>query len=147
MDADVKGLCQRSEFRTASGPSLWDSGAYQELTTKVDARHVKARQLCHQCPLLEQCERMLSDFERRGEPIDGVVAGRYADVPGLRKERPMCLGCGVELISLAEQSEARPDHRKAKLARRRRKAHIGEGLCRTCYPKLSRQARKGVKVA
>lgn len=148
MDDGVLGVCQRPENQSAPGePSLWESQMPWERRAKkaVDtfkARHVKARIECSRCPLLEPCERYLSDMEERGLRVDGVVAGRYSDVSQYGYSKPRdeignqsrCRVCREFMWPRA----APPDKLTPDIPRQ----HQGEGLCDLCHRRFSRQERR-----
>lgn len=142
------GICQQSKWqRKAHGGEIipWDSIPYAD---KREAAHAKARVLCASCPVLEACERYLSDMERAGVCVAGVVAGRYCDLlpnsvsgagpqrlpPADAPERQTtCRGCGQRMWP----QRASPQ----RVAETPAPQHQGEGLCNDCYPHLSRTNR------
>lgn len=135
---DGDGICQRPEHRpTASTPSLWEGLSTGERRGDVAARHVQAKIECLRCPLLRACEAMLSDSEKSGDPVDGVVAGRYSDCaidyscPDHRQRN--CRTCGQPMYPqrwLKKNPEATVE-----------RVHSGEGLCNGCYSLFSRWSR------
>lgn len=135
--AETTALCWHK--RQTGKVSQWDGRQPQEPTTSVLARHERARLQCHHCPLLNACERALSEMEKKGLRVDGVMAGRYSDVLDYSKaERDLtqtnCRGC---------QATMRPQGRIGNSRRlpEQTRQHAGEGLCEDCYPRLSRAAR------
>lgn len=146
--SDVVGTCQRrSMAATATRPSLWDTKGDGETTVDVmRQRNQKAMVLCQACPLLEACEAMLSDHEKRGIAISGVVAGRYSDVPvhtssqGAEPRQRTCRGCHEQIQPQCLAPGPR-SHRKKKLSVH---IHVGEGLCQWCHPQISRAARSRI---
>lgn len=129
------GLCAQPGFEAAAdSPSLWESRRPRESAEAMANRHRKARVACQRCPLIRECERMLSDHEIQGIPIDGVVAARYSDVgykaQPRRELQSVCMGCGESLLPQKMVHDNRED--------KRRKPHVGEGLCRDCYPIFAR---------
>ncbi|EEI16333.1 hypothetical protein HMPREF0298_1919 [Corynebacterium lipophiloflavum DSM 44291] len=115
---------------------MWDGRRPKEPTQQVHDRHTEAKLLCRRCPLLTACERALSDLERAGLHVDGVMAGRYSDVRShmLRNEaqfhQTTCRGCAAPLIpqgGVGAKTKPPPKARR----------HIGEGLCEDCYPVLA----------
>ena len=142
--SDVVGTCQRrSMAATPTQTSLWDTKVDGETTVDVmRQRNQKAMVMCQACPLLEVCEAMLSDHEKQGIAISGVVAGRYSDVPvhassqGAEPRQSTCRGCHEQMrpqyVSSHSKKRNQPEQR-----------HMGEGLCDRCYPQISRAARKG----
>lgn len=147
------GMCQRPEHQPEDGmPSLWDPQgergmgrqSFRDVTRK---RHHRARLLCLRCPLLDACERYLSDMENKMVPVAGIVAGRYFDGPpqgGRIKPKPLdkerqvtCRGCGHLMwprSNILQDHPAIPGPDECQ--------HKGEGLCESCWPKLSREARR-----
>lgn len=135
----ITGICgQPGNEPTATTPSLWESRRPREPAEAVQARHQKARILCHRCPLLTACERALSDYEQAGIPIDGVTAARYSDVKyGSQWQGDIqthCAGCAAPLIPQKREYQLKNTQNK--------KQHIGEGLCEDCYPALARTTQK-----
>lgn len=134
MDESM-GICgQESYASTRSLPSPWESQRTVEKQYEAEKRHRRARVLCYKCPLFDACERALSDMERAGISVDGVMAGRYSDIPladGYTSTfQSECIACGAGLI---------PQHRRPrKKFPKSAKRHVGEGLCEECYPLLSR---------
>lgn len=131
-----KALCRRN--RTKGKPSLWDDRLPNEKTEDLLKRNHQARLLCNQCQLLDQCETYLTEFEKEGLPIAGVIAGRYSDVRTHHNSdntttQTTCKTCEIKLI---------PQARKNKKPHKNIALHAGEGLCTQCFPKYSRTARK-----
>lgn len=138
----MDGFCAHPQFRgTSAKPSLWESRREntREPHNEAADRHRRARLMCRACPVLEQCESLLSSFERHGDPVDGVMAARYADTGGYAGSKVNvlkgCEGCGEQMI---------PQRRKPRPNQRR---HVGEGLCQDCYPTFSRFMNEEGKVA
>ena len=148
MYNDAMGICQRRDMAaTDMQPSLWDAkrdGA--DTVEDMLFRHRKARVYCHQCPLLDACEAMLSEHEKLGIAISGVVAGRYSDVSqgavtqGADPRQRTCRGCHEPM----QPQHVAPRRRKKPLHVR---IHVCEGLCDECYPRFSRAARNMVGAA
>lgn len=138
----ILGICQQPRHQaTATRPSLWDPTFPGEPVKNALARQQQARLLCATCPLLGACERMLSDAERRGVLVGGVVAGRYSDIPqqhgkegDLYQER--CRACGKQMLPQAEP----PIQARGRRSKKHPLRHMGEGLCDKCYPVCSRWA-------
>lgn len=140
------GVCQRWRRKAGKGEAIpWDS--FDKAVLRKPA-HEQARLLCATCPALEACEADLSEAERAGKSIAGVVAGRYCDLPAARaslsppkvlprpevaEQQSHCRGCG-ELM----WPQCTPP---ARVAASNAPQHHGEGLCENCYPHLSRTAR------
>lgn len=119
--------------------SPWDGSRPLESSEEVLARHKEARLRCHRCPLLEACERALSDMEKQNLRVDGVMAGRYSDVLAYsnaerRYAQTNCRGCHAPLRPQGGVST----NRKIPAGAR---DHRGEGLCDQCYPRLARAVR------
>ncbi len=135
------GTCQKEEFRPKPGRvTLWEAQRGREPEIEVQRRHIVAKIECRQCPLLEACEEMVCHFERRGEGIDGVVAGRYSTIaPRNYGENWFirCAICDVRLQPQRASTGGRKPRRGTKIKR-----HYGEQLCEDCYPVFSRYARK-----
>lgn len=156
MYEDGQGICQQPKWRDAAegGAGMpWDSqlpsdGRGEKGKQTADKRHNLARKLCQRCPILDACERYLSDTERAGVRVDGVVAGRYSDTPsygwilgpahipdGNEKGRQTnCRACGGPMwpqVTSPEKAQRLGGHR-----------HIGEGLCELCYPRFARHMRR-----
>lgn len=136
------GICVHPRFRSSiEAPSLWESrrDSMRELHSVVAERHRQAKVLCKMCPLLRQCEQALSDFEKAGTPVDGVMAGRYADTGGYHGSKvnvlKVCEGCGQRMIP--QRKKPQPDQRQ----------HVGEGLCQDCYPMFGRFINQKVEAA
>lgn len=148
------GVCQTERWRKAlrRGEIIpWDARVSTERKdAKPDTaleRQEYARALCARCPVLEACERMLSDKEKLGECVLGVVAGRFSDVtpegwksgPKRLPTHPVdgrqthCRACGK---AMWPQGTA-----PRKVAASSSPQHRGEGLCASCYPQFSRAAR------
>ena len=155
MIEDGLGICQRHTWREAAlhGEELpWDSRlGYERRGLSNDAtatRHARARGLCQCCPLLDACERYLSDMEQAGVGIDGIIAGRYSDTPdhgwdtGPKKLPPApregvqthCRACREAMWPQATD----PD----RVATQGGPRHVGEGLCEHCYPRFTRHSRR-----
>ena len=122
--------------RQSAGVSPWDGSHPRESYEEVFARHEEARLRCHRCPLLEACERALSDMEKQSLRVDGVMAGRYSDVIAYsngerRFVQTTCRGCSTPLRPQGDVS----NNRKFSAGAR---DHRGEGLCDQCYPRLAR---------
>lgn len=130
-----QGICQREEYRNpSSGIRLWESMHPREKSESVNHRHRNARILCRRCPLLDACEKYLTQCELAGASVDGVVAGRYCDVRvwgSVARYQSHCEGCGCPLIP------REPGTRAAFGEGARR--HAGEGLCKKCFPLLRRK--------
>lgn len=78
---------------------------------------------------------MVCFFEARGEEVDGVVAGRESVAFGkYNKNRIVrCRGCRAPLRPpLMRSARDFPDV----------KDHAGEQLCKDCFPRFSRKARR-----
>lgn len=118
--------------------SPWDGRCPNEGTDEVQARHDIARLQCHRCPLLAACEKALSDMEKQGLRVDGVMAGRYSDVLIASVERDFtqthCRGCKTPL-----SPQGGPSRNRTLPAGTSQ--HLGEGLCEQCYPRLARAVR------
>ena len=118
--------------------SPWDGRCPNEGTDEVQARHDIARLQCHRCPLLAACEKALSDMEKQGLRVDGVMAGRYSDVLIASAERDFtqthCRGCKTPL-----RPQGGPSRNRTLPAGTSQ--HLGEGLCEQCYPRLARAVR------
>lgn len=133
---DDKALCHRSRMKGET--SLWDTRLPKESTQEMIARNLRAKLICHQCPLLEPCEKYLSACEQQDLPITGVIAGRYSDVRtrhmanDLMTLQRTCRACSAELI---------PQSGKTHYVSPQARAHKGEGLCEQCFPIFSRTAR------
>lgn len=128
----ILGICQRPENKPRGEPSLWDGGWPHERADSVQARHMQARIECARCPLLEACEEMLSDFEREGLAIDGIVAGRKCDCCRLVGSKISKIACRACKKTMSPQSAPQA----------RWPLHAGEGFCEECFPHFSRKARK-----
>ena len=141
---DGMGLCQQSAARpTEEHLSLWESRrdssnpACAETNADAAARHARARAECSRCPLLDICEQALSDMERHGVLVDGVMAGRFSDLARASNGQPLasariCRGCRREMAPQIDRWRTR---------RRSELIHQGEGLCQHCWPRFSRTAR------
>ncbi|MBA1834149.1 hypothetical protein [Corynebacterium wankanglinii] len=155
MIEEGEGICQKNTWREAArrGEELpWDSRlGYERRGTSLDvttARHDRARGLCQCCPVLEACEQYLSDMERAGVGVDGVIAGRYSDTPtrgwnsGPKKLPPApyegqqthCRACRTAMWPQAADPEL--------VATQGGPRHLGEGLCEHCYPRFARHGRR-----
>lgn len=134
---ETAALCWHK--RQTADVSPWDGSHPGESSEDVLARHEEARLRCHHCPLLEACERALSDMEKQALRVDGVMAGRYSDVAAYsnaerRYVQTTCRGCHTHLRPQGNVSY------KRKLPAGARD-HRGEGLCDQCYPRLARAVR------
>lgn len=137
MNSDVMGVCALPGHESSRAqPSLWESRRGKEPIEEMEERHRQARFLCQRCPLLDPCERALSDMELKSIPIDGVMAGRYGDVAyGSLWEGDVqrtCAVCG-ELMN--------PQRKYRKRTPPVARNHMGEGLCEECFPIFSRKNR------
>lgn len=127
-------------YRRWPDGSPWDGRRGGEGTKSVLIRHEEARILCRRCPLIDACERALGDMEDQALNVDGVMAGRYADVrPQMVADgifcQTNCRGCGNSLIPRAGvhlNAKPRPGARP----------HVGEGLCEDCWPDLALSTRR-----
>lgn len=134
---DEVGICQRQRHRSTPGtPSLWETIRPKEAHEAAEERHLQARLLCQQCPLLRPCEQMLSDMEKAAQPVDGVVAGRWSDciaeTPRVGVPRQdTCRACKQQM---RPQRSPRPISPRSRIVRR----HVGEGLCHECAPNFKR---------
>lgn len=144
----IEGICQQKKWRrkVRSGELIpWDTTGSTELR---EAAHAKARMLCASCPALEACEAYLSDMERAGISVAGVVAGRYSDLalsatPSRKikklpeedavERQATCRGCGQRMWP----QFATPDL----IAQTPAPQHCGEGLCENCWPDMRRRSR------
>lgn len=138
------GFCQMQANRPrADWISPWEGRRNRELTEAVLHRHKVAQLACRRCPVLEDCEEMLSAHEREGLGIDGIVAGRYTDVVEWWHSRSgestffqqRCVAC-KEKMAPQRGYRGRPRTRRIR-------THVGEGLCGECFPSFSRAARRG----
>lgn len=156
MIEEEQGICQATTWREAAAqgdPMPWESRFGYErrkegVCEATERRHAHARKLCQRCPVLEACEHYLSDMERAGIGVDGVVAGRYSDTPahgwvdGPKRQpsgdeegmQTRCLACRAPMWPQATNPERVALHGGAQ--------HAGEGLCDQCYPKFARHVRK-----
>ena len=127
--------CQHPDNEPEPGsPNLWESAAWQERGPSVTTRNARARMECARCPALDACEADLTDHERAGIHIDGIMAGRYSDVKSgyfAGGRTVHCRACGVLLVPQARAHE--PIYGNLRL-------HAGEGLCVLCHPTKSRAA-------
>ena len=137
------GVCLRWRRKAGKGEAIpWDSF---DKAVDRDPAHAKARVLCAQCPELEACEADLSEAERAGKSIAGVVAGRYCDLPAARaslappkvlprpevvEQQSHCRGCGALMWP-----QCTPPRRVAESTAPQ---HKGEGLCDECWPQMHR---------
>lgn len=142
---DAVCVCRRPEHKpTRKNPSVWESNREGEKAESWERRHRQARVLCRSCPMLDACETELSRLEKEGKPVDGIVAGRYCDIPvhaGPRQHAfttVTCRGCQERIIPQAKADA--PWHPGKVL-------HVGEGLCENCFPRYSRAARKTTRRA
>lgn len=135
MTDHLIGTCQLPRARsTGADVSLWESRRSREDKDSVGQRHLRARLECWVCPVLEACEAALTDMERQGQHVDGVMAARYSDVKSrdaLGIHQAKCRGCHVSLWPQAKDPDQMPSGRLR---------HVGEGLCETCWPAFSRSA-------
>ena len=124
---DGQGICQRMAAKSHPDAQLWEGQLRFEKQEEMQRRHLRARILCWRCPALEDCEARLAEHESRFEHVDGVVAGRYSIIrPDYHGNlQKLCAGCGQAL----------------KIPRSRNPGldHVGEGLCRDCYPEFGRK--------
>ena len=126
------------------GQTPWDGPRPSEESTRVRQRHAMARTFCQSCVLLDACEIALSDMEKAGIHVEGVMAGRYSDVRGHGQtarqhdfRQADCRFCGIAIKPQADATWW-----KNSAARRGGFGqHAGEGLCVDCFPKASRKAR------
>lgn len=127
MIDDGQGSCQMMYAKGIESAGLWDGQRRFEKSEEMKRRHSRARIMCWRCPALDDCEARLAEFEDRLEHIDGVVAGRYSIVrPDFNGNlQKLCAGCGQALKI--------PNSRNSGLD------HVGEGLCRDCYPEFGRK--------
>ena len=144
-DLDVMCVCRRPEHKpTAVRLSLWETNREGERSESYEPRLRQARVLCRSCPMLDHCESELSRMEKKGIPVDGIMAGRFSDVKthgGMKSgafTTVSCQGCHLTLI---------PQAKRGQIARAGRVQHVGEGLCALCFPKYSRAARKTTRRA
>lgn len=125
-------ICRRRQYRAAppTRVSLWESAEARETTENRDKRHLQARILCRQCPVLDACEQRLSEMEAADIRIDGVVAARFSDVKvSWAKERQStCRVCGIKLIAQAHAVKLRESTQV--------RHHVGKGLCSACAVRL-----------
>lgn len=131
---DVRHVCRRPEHRARPGhPNVWETPP-REMPKDRTVRVHHARILCLGCPALDWCEDRLARHETAGVFIDGVVAARYCDVTPRQNVQwqSTCLGCGCKLVAMRTwKNQSLQSSRD----------HLGEGLCRECYPSLSRTRR------
>lgn len=127
MDLDITAARCWSPYWPQGVPH--DSERAGEPAAAIRERHNTARAECRRCPLLDVCETYLSDSERAGEEVAGVVAGRYSDVHQYAQRdewrQKACRFCGDKL------KPQRPPLRKKPPQGARQ--HVGEGLCEDCY--------------
>lgn len=134
------GLCWMEENRPPAGrPSPWDGRWHGEKAEMVLRRHQVARLACAQCPRLEDCEATLSDFEKEGAGVDGIMAGRLCDVV-VHGGNPVaiqshCRACREKMQPQAKAPKGKVLHHE--------RFHVGEGMCNKCHPQFSRAARRG----
>lgn len=126
MIDDGQGICQKMYAKGIESAGLWEGQRRFERAEDMKRRHSRARIMCWRCPALDDCEAYLAGREAKLEHIDGVVAGRYSIIrPDFKGTlQSLCAGCGQALKI--------PNSRKAGLE------HVGEGLCRDCYPEFGR---------
>lgn len=127
-------VCRRQEHRAKPGePNVWESRP-NERANEAGARKMRARVLCLSCPALEWCEQRLVEHEVAGKHIDGVVAARLSDVKlaAYNDYQDSCLGCGRRLVAMRAWTQSGVHGEND---------HVGEGLCRHCYPVLARANR------
>lgn len=133
---DPQGIC----WGKTGFENVWESPPGATMRDGDLEVHAWARRLCLMCPVLEACEAYLSDQERAGNHIDGVIAARYSDVcaPGTFPDRRQthCSGCGKAMRPQRERGLSGVAKKRHKPPRRK---HVGEGLCDKCYPRLSRR--------
>ena len=122
----------------ALSPLLWDPQFEQEKHQDMEQRHSQARVLCFQCPCLRDCEQRLSEFERQGVGISGVVAARYSDVPAMaRNNGHSQLECSICGERMRPQSDMHAEERRRPGSMKGvSRFHMGEGKCDTCWPKF-----------
>lgn len=156
MIEEGEGICQKHKWRekaAAGDPLPWDSrlGYERRTDSPTDAaarRHEQARRLCQRCPILDACEHYLSDMERAGISVDGIVAGRYSDTPpGNWKHGPAKLPSGneegVQTRCRACRAPMWPQATNpARIADLGGPQHAGEGLCEPCFTQFARHVRK-----
>lgn len=153
---DGQGICQSRKWRTGAhkGEVIpWDGKVVKERHHPPAGdmtlhRHEEARLLCQRCPVLDACENYLSDMEKRGISVNGVVAGRYSDTPpggwekgpakipsaDINEQQTTCRACREPMWPQITAPE--------RVAKQGGRQHKGEGLCDLCHPRFARQVRK-----
>src|SRR5699024_3902887 len=116
---------------------------HQESTESVKLRHQAAILACAQCPRLEACEADLTESEKAGIPIDGVMAGRYSDTATWWMRGCPEMTAFMQTHCRACQEEMRPHIPGKRSKHTPDRRHVGEGMCDQCYPVFSRAARRG----